>query len=105
MEAGLPAGCLNVLFVKPQDAAEVTHALIADPAIGKINFTGSTAVGSKIAAFAGEHLKPVLLELGGKATAMVLKDADLEKAAFGCTLGSFTHVSELKRNMLTAADC
>ena len=92
-EAGLPAGCLNLIFTRPQDAAEVTASLIANPAVGKINFTGSTAVGKIIASTAGKFLKPVLLELGGKATAIVLKDADLRKAATFCTLGAFSHVS------------
>lgn len=94
-EAGLPNGCLNLLFTRPSDAAEVTSKLIAHPAVGKVNFTGSTAVGSSIASVAGKHLKPVLMELGGKATAIVLKDADLRKAALGCALGAFMHVSQI----------
>jgi acyl-CoA reductase-like NAD-dependent aldehyde dehydrogenase len=91
-EAGLPPGCLNIIYHRPQDAAEVTTALIAHPAVRKINFTGSTAVGSIIATTAGKHLKPVLLELGGKASAIVCADADLEKAARECALGAFLHV-------------
>lgn len=59
----------------------------------KINFTGSSQVGSIIAATAGKHLKPVLMELGGKANAIVLKDADLKKAALHCTMGAFLNVS------------
>lgn len=94
-QAGLPAGCLNILYHKPSDAAEITTTLIAHPAVRKISFTGSTNVGSIIAATAGKYIKPVLLELGGKASAVVLDDADLEKAAMGCTLGSFLHVSIL----------
>ncbi|KAK2736205.1 hypothetical protein FQN55_001737 [Onygenales sp. PD_40] len=94
-EAGLPAGCLNVLFHKPADAAEVTTALIAHPAIRKINFTGSTLVGSKIAATAGKYIKPILLELGGKASTIVLDDADLKKAAAGCALGAFVHSGQI----------
>lgn len=93
LDAGLPKGCLNLLFVQPKDAAEVTAALIANPAIGKVNFTGSTAVGSIIASLAGKHLKPVLMELGGKATAIVLRDADIRKAAAACATGAFMHVS------------
>jgi acyl-CoA reductase-like NAD-dependent aldehyde dehydrogenase len=92
-EAGLPKGCLNLLFVEPKDAPEVTTALIAHPAVNKINFTGSTAVGKIIAAQAGKHLKPILLELGGKATAIVCEDADLQKAAMGSVVGAFLHVS------------
>ena len=92
-EAGLPAGCLNVLYHQPSDAAQITTALIAHPAVRKISFTGSTTVGSIIAATAGKYIKPVLLELGGKASSIVLDDADLEKAAKCCALGSFLHVS------------
>lgn len=92
-EAGLPAGCINVLYHKPSDAAEVTTALIANPAVRKINFTGSTLVGSIIASTAGKYVKPVLLELGGKASAIVLDDANLDKAAMSCALGAFMHVS------------
>ena len=92
-QAGLPSGCLNVVFHQTSDAAAVTTALIAHPAVRKINFTGSTTVGSIIASTAGKYIKPVLLELGGKASAIVLDDADLDKAAMSCALGSFLHVS------------
>lgn len=93
-QAGLPRGCLNLLFVAPKDAAEVTTSIIAHPKVLKINFTGSGRVGSIIAATAGKYLKPVLMELGGKATAIVLEDADIEKAALGCALGAFLHVRQ-----------
>lgn len=91
-QAGLPAGCLNVVYHRVEDAAKVTTALIAHPAVRKVNFTGSTNVGSIIAATAGKYIKPVLLELGGKASAIVLDDADLDKAAMGCAVGAFLHV-------------
>ncbi|KAK7598563.1 hypothetical protein V3481_000186 [Fusarium oxysporum f. sp. vasinfectum] len=90
-QAGLPDGCLNVIYHRTADAAEVTEALIAHPAIKKINFTGSTLVGSIIASVAGKHVKPLLLELGGKASAIVLKDADVKKAATSCAVGAFIH--------------
>lgn len=91
-QAGLPDGCLNLILHRPQDAAEVTSALIADPRIRKVNFTGSSGVGSIIASLCGQHLKPVLLELGGKASAIVMGDADLENAAKHCALGAFMNV-------------
>ncbi|CEL09093.1 Putative Vanillin dehydrogenase [Aspergillus calidoustus] len=94
-EAGLPAGCLNVLYHRSSDAAAVTNALIAHPDVRKISFTGSTIVGSIIASTAGKYIKPVLLELGGKASAIVLDDANLEKAAMGCALGSFMHTGQI----------
>jgi acyl-CoA reductase-like NAD-dependent aldehyde dehydrogenase len=88
---------LNVIYHRSSDAAAVTNALIAHPDVRKISFTGSTIVGSIIASTAGKYIKPVLLELGGKASAIVLDDANLEKAAMGCALGSFMHVSGCKR--------
>ena len=94
-EAGLPDGCLSVIYHRTQDAAEVTSALIEHPFVKKINFTGSTATGSIIAQQCGKALKPVLMELGGKAPAIVLKDANLEKAAQGCALGAFLHSGQI----------
>ncbi|KAI9758611.1 MAG: hypothetical protein M4579_002987 [Chaenotheca gracillima] len=85
-EAGLPDGVLNVIASRREDAASVTTALIAHPAIKKVNFTGSTAVGSIISQTAAKYIKPVLMELGGKASAIVLKDADLNAAATECAL-------------------
>ncbi|KAK2014905.1 aldehyde dehydrogenase [Colletotrichum eremochloae] len=90
-EAGLPKGVLNVIVHEPANAAAITTALIAHPEVKKINFTGSTGVGRIIAKQAGEHLKPVLLELGGKAPAIVWEDANLDLAADQCALGSFLH--------------
>jgi len=94
-DAGLPAGCINVIYHKPSDAAAITTALIEHPSVKKINFTGSTMVGSVIAQTAGKHIKPVVLELGGKAPTVVMKDADLALAAQGCVLGSFLHAGQI----------
>ena len=91
-EAGLPDGCLNVIGLRPQDAAEVTTALIEHPSVKKISFTGSSAVGRIVATTAGRNLKPILLELGGKASAIVLKDADIQLAAQQCARGALAHV-------------
>lgn len=92
-KAGLPDGCLNMLLHRPEDAARITNILIAHPYVRKINFCGSSAVGSIIAATAGKYLKPLVLELGGKGSAIILRDADIRKAAIACTLGAFTNVS------------
>ncbi|KAF2263556.1 aldehyde dehydrogenase [Lojkania enalia] len=94
-EAGLPPGAMNVVYHQPSDAAAVTTALIEHPAVKKVNFTGSTAVGRIIAQTAGRNLKPVLMELGGKASAIVLDDADLKKAATHCALGAFLHSGQI----------
>ena len=95
LEAGLPAGVLNVIFHEPKMASEVTTALIANPRIKKINFTGSTGVGSIIAQIAGKYIKPVLLELGGKAPAIICADADLEKAAKACAIGAYFNAGQI----------
>lgn len=94
-QAGLPKGVLNVIVHEPANAAVITSSLIAHPEIKKINFTGSTNVGRIIAKQAGEHLKPVLLELGGKAPAIVWEDADLDLAADKCAVGSFLHGGQI----------
>ncbi|KAK0384830.1 hypothetical protein NLU13_7308 [Sarocladium strictum] len=87
--AGLPRGVLNFVVTTPQHAPAVTEALIAHPATRKVNFTGSTNVGRIISRLAGHHLKPVVMELGGKASAVVCEDADLDLAAAQCALGAF----------------
>lgn len=94
-EAGIPDGVLNMIAHEPANAPAITAQLIEDPNIRKVNFTGSTAVGRIIARVAGENLKPVLLELGGKAPAIVWDDANLEQAASACAMGSFFHAGQI----------
>ncbi|KAF4967233.1 hypothetical protein FZEAL_10558 [Fusarium zealandicum] len=94
-EAGLPDGVVNIIFHERSNAASVTTALIQNPLVKKINFTGSTPVGRIISKLAGEQLKPVVLELGGKAPAIVWEDADLDLAALQCTLGSFMYAGQV----------
>lgn len=94
-KAGLPAGVLNTIYHQPKDASKVTTALIAAPEVKKINFTGSTNVGSIVAGLAGKHLKPVLMELGGKAPAIVCEDADINIAALQCALGAFLYSGQI----------
>ncbi|RGP74821.1 aldehyde dehydrogenase [Fusarium longipes] len=94
-EAGFPDGVLNVIFHERSNAASVTKALIEHPQVKKINFTGSTPVGRIIGKIAGENLKPVILELGGKAPAIVWEDADLDLAALQCTLGAFMNSGQV----------
>jgi acyl-CoA reductase-like NAD-dependent aldehyde dehydrogenase len=85
---------LNFVTSKSEDAAAVTNALIEHPAVRKVNFTGSTAVGRIIASKAGKELKPVVLELGGKASAIVCEDADLDLAVSQCVPGTFMHAGQ-----------
>ncbi|MES2635452.1 MAG: aldehyde dehydrogenase [Pseudomonadota bacterium] len=91
-EAGLPAGVVNYITNAPEDAAAVVEAMIAHPAVRRVNFTGSTRVGRLIAMTCAKYLKPAVLELGGKAPLVVLDDADLDDAvnaaAFGCFANS-----------------
>lgn len=95
-ESGLPPGCLNTIYHRPgADAIRITNCLIASPHVRKINFTGSTAVGSAIASLAGKHLKPVVMELGGKASAIICNDADVEQAAKQCVLGAFLNSGQI----------
>lgn len=94
-EAGLPDGVLSVIYHQPSDAATVTNTIIEHPAVRKVNFTGSTLTGSIIAGKAGKELKPVLMELGGKASAIVCEDANLDNAAMQVALGSFLHAGQI----------
>jgi acyl-CoA reductase-like NAD-dependent aldehyde dehydrogenase/ABC-type branched-subunit amino acid transport system ATPase component len=93
--AGLPKGVLNVISNAPDDAPEIVEALIAHPAVRRINFTGSTRVGRMIAEAAGRHLKPVLLELGGKAPMIVLDDADLDQAVAAAAFGAYMNQGQI----------
>lgn len=93
--AGVPDGVMNVITNAPEDAAEVVNALIAAPEVRHINFTGSTNVGRIIAQKAAEYLKPVLLELGGKAPMIVLDDADLDAAVNGAAFGAFMNQGQI----------
>jgi acyl-CoA reductase-like NAD-dependent aldehyde dehydrogenase len=95
VDAGLPAGVINLITNAPADAADVVDELIAHPATRRINFTGSSKVGRIIAEKAGRHLKRVLLELGGKAPMVVLADANLDRAAAAASFGAFFHQGQI----------
>ncbi|MBX4861239.1 aldehyde dehydrogenase [Rhizobium bangladeshense] len=94
-EAGMPAGVINVLTNAPEDAPEIVAALIAHPAVKRVNFTGSTKVGKIIAETCGKHLKPALLELGGKAPLVILDDADIDGAVNAAIFGAFMHQGQI----------
>jgi acyl-CoA reductase-like NAD-dependent aldehyde dehydrogenase len=94
-EAGLPKGCLNTIVHRQQDAAEITSTIILSSHIRKVSFTGSAHVGAIIASQTAKLLKPVLMELGGKAPTIVCDDANIEQAALGATLGSFLHSGQI----------
>jgi benzaldehyde dehydrogenase (NAD) len=92
VEAGFPAGVVNYVTNAPADAGAVVEAMVAHPAVRRVNFTGSTRVGRLIAMTCAKYLKPAVLELGGKAPLVILDDADLDDAvnaaAFGCFANS-----------------
>jgi len=94
-EAGFPEGTVNIVTNSPADAGDVVGALIDHPLIKRINFTGSTEVGRIIAVRAAKNLKPVLLELGGKAPMLVLKDADLDEAVKSAAFGAFMNQGQI----------
>lgn len=93
--AGLPKGVLNAVSNAPEDAAKIVEALIAHPAVRRVNFTGSTRVGRVIAETAGRNLKPALLELGGKAPFIVLDDADVDAAVAAAAFGAFMNQGQI----------
>ncbi|TDP74875.1 acyl-CoA reductase-like NAD-dependent aldehyde dehydrogenase [Roseateles toxinivorans] len=94
-DAGFAAGVLNYLTNDPADAGAVVEAMIAHPAVRRVNFTGSTRVGKLIAATCAAHLKPALLELGGKAPLLVLDDADLDAAVAAAVFGAFANSGQI----------
>jgi len=95
LEAGFPEGVVNVITNAPEDAAIVVEALISAPEVRRVNFTGSTKVGRIIGELCGRHLKPALLELGGKAPMIVLEDADIDAAVNGAIFGAFANMGQI----------
>jgi len=85
IEAGFPAGVINILTGGP----ETGKAIVAHPGIDKIAFTGSTAVGKEIMRGAADTLKRVTLELGGKSPNIVFSDAEIDGAVKGAINGIF----------------
>lgn len=93
--AGLPPGVVNFVTNAPADAGVVVDALISHPAVRRVNFTGSTRVGRIIAETCARHLKPAVLELGGKAPLVVLDDADLDAAVAAAAFGAFANSGQI----------
>ena len=94
-EAGFPAGVVNYITNAPADAGAVVEAMIAHPAVRRVNFTGSTRVGRIIAQTCAKYLKPAVLELGGKAPLVVLDDADLDDAVNAAAFGAFANSGQI----------
>ena len=94
-EAGLPPGVLNVVTHAPGEAGAIGTELVAHPWVRRINFTGSTATGRRLAEAAGRHLKRVVLELGGQNPLIILADADLDYAVDAAAYGAFLHQGQI----------
>jgi acyl-CoA reductase-like NAD-dependent aldehyde dehydrogenase len=94
-EAGLPAGVLNVVTHAPGGAGPIGDELVSHPAVRRINFTGSTNTGRKLAEAAGRNLKRIVLELGGYNPLIVLGDADIEYAVNASAFGAFLHQGQI----------
>ncbi|MET0780668.1 MAG: aldehyde dehydrogenase [Microbacterium sp.] len=90
-EAGvIPAGVINVVVAD----REASQALVSDPGIDKVTFTGSTAVGREILASTGERIARVTLELGGKSAAIVMDDADLTAVLPSLMMGALVNTGQ-----------
>jgi acyl-CoA reductase-like NAD-dependent aldehyde dehydrogenase/ABC-type branched-subunit amino acid transport system ATPase component len=94
-DAGFPAGVVNYLTNAPADAGKVVEAMVAHPAVRRVNFTGSTRVGKIIALTCAKYLKPVVLELGGKAPLVVLDDAEIDDAVNAAAFGAFANSGQI----------
>jgi acyl-CoA reductase-like NAD-dependent aldehyde dehydrogenase len=94
-EAGLPDGVLNVVTNDPADAPAIVETLIADSRVRAVNFTGSSSVGRIIGSLAGRHLKPAVLELGGKNSIIVLEDGDVDYAVAASAFAAFSNAGQV----------
>jgi succinate-semialdehyde dehydrogenase/glutarate-semialdehyde dehydrogenase len=91
-DAGLPPGVLNLLYGNP---ASISEYLIPHPSIRLVTFTGSIPVGKRLAAMAGQHMKPAIMELGGHAPVIVCDDVDPEAAAAAAVLGKTRNAGQV----------
>ena len=94
-EAGIPPGVFNVITCSRDKVAEVGDELVDNPTVKGVAFTGSTAVGRRIAAKCGAHLKKCCIELGGKDSLIVLEDANMERATSAASFGAFMHQGQV----------
>jgi len=91
LEAGIPAGVVNVVNGGPETGSALTH----HPSVDKISFTGSTEVGKKILRAAAERILPVTLEMGGKSPSIVFADADQDQAVAGVLFSGFFNAGQI----------
>lgn len=93
--SSLPKDVVKVFLCPAEESEAIVDALIECPVIRRVNFTGSTRVGRRIAALCAKHLKRPLLELGGQAPMVVLEDADLELAAEAAVRGAYLNQGQI----------
>lgn len=94
-DAGLPEGAVTSVLHAPERAEAVVDALASHPAVRRINFTGSTRIGRRVAEIAARYLKPCLMELSGKAPLIVLADADIAAAAQSAAFGAYFNQGQI----------
>lgn len=93
--SGLPQGVAQVILTRAEDSEEIVEALIGSPVVRRVNFTGSTRVGRRVAELCAKYLKRPLLELGGQSTMLVLDDADVDKAAEAALEGAYLNQGQI----------
>ncbi|MCA0143862.1 aldehyde dehydrogenase family protein [Blastococcus sp. LR1] len=94
-EAGLPDGALNVVTHAPGEAGVIADAMLAHRSVRRLNFTGSTPTGRRLAEKAGSHLKRTVLQLSGQNPLIVLADADVDYAVDAAAYGAFVHQGQV----------
>jgi benzaldehyde dehydrogenase (NAD) len=94
-QAGFPQGVMTPILTRAEDSEEIVEALIASPVVRRVNFTGSTRVGQRVAELCAKYLKRPLLELGGQSTMLVLEDADLDHAAREALRGAYLNQGQV----------
>lgn len=93
--AGLPEHVAQVILTRGEDSEDIVEALIASPVVRRVNFTGSTRVGRRVAELCAKYLKRPLLELGGQSTMVVLDDADIDLAAEAALEGAYRNQGQI----------
>ncbi|CUM68437.1 uncharacterized protein PRCAT00006160001 [Priceomyces carsonii] len=94
-DAGIPPNALQLVHTKPEDSETFVDVMLSNPLIKKVNFTGSTDVGRKIAITAAKYLKPTLLELGGKNYSIVDNPLDLKQSAQNILWSAWSHQGQI----------
>jgi aldehyde dehydrogenase (NAD+) len=94
-EAGFPPGVLNLVINGPGGSSAIGDEFVENPAVNRINMTGSTRTGRTLAEKAGRYLKRVALELGGHNPLVILRDADIDYAVNAATFGAFLHQGQI----------